>query len=362
MTTIRCQRPECPYTTGEHPDNIALALFQDHSQWHAEQSRLSTNTMYNNAIQSDRPEKVKKPPISLGSTPEDWSYFITRWDNYKEITNIKENSIIVNLMECCEETLRKDLFRTYGNLKGNTEEEALNKIKKVAVRTENVIFARVTHHQMKQDDEQPVRSFVAKLKGQAGICNYIIRHTFPCGCNHESDVSYADAMVRTVLASGLADNQIQRDLFCESNQEMPLEQMINFIETKEVGNRSVPQATNTVKTFAVRSTYKRDTNQAIKTHNMTSRGENRTFPCGWCGKRGHGNHKDRERRRRVCPAFEHICKNCDIKSHYESVCKGKSGATHHRASTIYTDYEDHSSDRDVLMGAVQHRTFSTQGQ
>ena len=131
-------------------------------------------------------------------------------------------------MECCEEELRKDIFRTYGSLMGNTETDALKKIKKVAVHIENVRVARVTLHQIKQDRDEPVRSTVAKLKGQASICNYTIKHK--CQCSHESEINYADEMVKDVLVSGLADNQIQRELFANANQQMSLDEMVNLID------------------------------------------------------------------------------------------------------------------------------------
>ena len=109
-------------------------------------------------------------------------------------------------------------------------------------------------------------------------------------------------MVKDVLVSGLADNQIQRELFANANQQMSLDEMVNLIESKEVGNRSVSQVSNTVKNYAVRSTYKRDISKTIKNHNQTIRGENtstksKTWPCNWCGKQGHGNYRDQEIRR-----------------------------------------------------------------
>ena len=83
---------------------------------------------------------------------------------------------------------------------------------------------------MKQDRDEPIRSVAAKLKGQASICNYTIKHK--CQCNHESEINYADEMVKDVLVSGLADNQIQRELFGNTNQQMSLEEMVNLIESK----------------------------------------------------------------------------------------------------------------------------------
>ena len=316
-----------------------------------------------NAIQSDRTEKVKKPTISQACTPEDWSYFESRWGDYKQLTNIKEGSIVVNLLECCDEALRKDLFRTYGSLKNNTEIEALSKIKKLAVHIENVRVARVTLHQMRQDQDDPVRGYVAKLKGQASVCNYTMN--FKCQCNQVSEINYADEMVSNVLISGLADNQIQRELLSDVNQEMSLEQMVNLIEAKEVGNRSASQVTNTVKTYAVRSTHKRDMNKAIKSQNHTSRDENisskdRAWHCSWCGKQGHGNYRDVEKRRRTCPAFNHTCKNCSRKGHYDSLCK-RPAPRQHSTSAVYMGHENPSSDPEVLMGAIHHQEF-VQGQ
>ena len=353
-TSIPCERTGCNWTATESSEAVALAKYQSHQQNHIAADKLQAT----NIIQ---PEKVKKPPITLRSTPEDWSYFEVRWSEYKKAANFKDDSIVVHLMECCDDALRKDLFRIYGSIQENTETEALKKIKQVAVHIENIRVARITLHQMKQDRDQPVRSYEAQLKGQANICNYTVKHK--CQCGIESNVNYADEMVSNVLVSGLADIQIQRELLSDANQEMPLDQIVNLIEAKEVGNRSISHVTNTIKNYAVRSTYKSDVNKAIKHRYQASKGENtnainKTWHCGWCGKQGHGNYRDQETRRRSCPAFNHRCKNCDRMGHYESQCKDKSRARQHRASIIYAD---HSSDPDVLMDAPHRQEFD-QGQ
>ena len=117
MITIPCQLTGCEYVTPEASEAVALAMYDVHQKNHMPSANLQTTS----TNQTDRTEKVKKPPITKGSTPEDWSYFECRWKEYKELTNIKENNLVVNLMECCEEELRKDIFRTYGSLMGNTE-------------------------------------------------------------------------------------------------------------------------------------------------------------------------------------------------------------------------------------------------
>ena len=48
-------------------------------------------------------------------------------------------------------------------------------IKKLAVQEENTIVVRVTLHSMRQDRVEPVRSFCARLRGQAGVCKFLIK-------------------------------------------------------------------------------------------------------------------------------------------------------------------------------------------
>lgn len=69
------------------------------------------------------------------------------------------------------------------------------------------MVARVTLHNMRQDRDEQVRNFIAKHRGQAGVCKFVI--TCP-NCNPE--VNYTDTIVRDVLARGIADPDIQLDL------------------------------------------------------------------------------------------------------------------------------------------------------
>ena len=66
--------------------------------------------------------------------------------------------------------LRKDLTRAAGGtLTNKTEAEVLAAIKTLAVREENIMVARVHLHNMRQDREEGVRGFGARLRGQAGV-------------------------------------------------------------------------------------------------------------------------------------------------------------------------------------------------
>ena len=84
------------------------------------------------------------------------------WSDYTEATKIAGRDKVVQLIECCDEQLRKDLTRSAGgSLTNKTEQEVLAAIKKLAVREENTMVARVTLHNMRQDRDEPVRSCCA---------------------------------------------------------------------------------------------------------------------------------------------------------------------------------------------------------
>ena len=101
-------------------------------------------------------------------------YFQSRWGDYVRATKLTAGpDRVIQLLECCDEQLRRDLTRNAGGtLAGGTEEETLAAIKRLAVREENVMVARVALHHMKQDRDESVRAFAARLRGQAGVCKY----------------------------------------------------------------------------------------------------------------------------------------------------------------------------------------------
>ena len=100
-------------------------------------------------------------------------------------------------------------------------------IKKLAVREENTMVARVALHNMRQDRDETVRSFGARIRGQASVCKFLIKCP---GCDKE--VNYTDAILRDVVTKGISDPEIQLDLLGDKNQDMPLEDIFKFVEAK----------------------------------------------------------------------------------------------------------------------------------
>ena len=136
------------------------------------------------------------------------AYFVTRWQDYVEATKIEGKDLVIQLLECCDEQFRKDLTRNAGgSLTNETADEVLAAIKKLAVRVENTMVARVQLHNMRQDNDETIRSFGARVRGQAGVFKYQIK----CQ-NCDTEVSYTEQIIRDVITRGFADSEIQLDL------------------------------------------------------------------------------------------------------------------------------------------------------
>ena len=301
MPTFQCPIEDCEYATPDVEPALAATMQTIHA------------TIHSGPAQAARIEKVKRPKITSSGTNEDWQYFRTRWDDYVRATRVRGPDLIMQLLECCDGQLRRDLTR---NARGTLadkmeEEEVFEAIKRLAVREENAMVARVALHNMKQDRDEPIRAYGARLRGQEGVCKY----TLSCpGCNR--DVHYMEAILRDVLCRGLADNEIQMDLLGDSNQDMTLEQVLRFVEAKEAGKRSaarllIPQAADHV----AGSSYKRQK----KLPPRNQQGPNQDS-CTYCGTKGHGKNAPTRTRRSECPAFGTQCSHCGRDHHYERVC------------------------------------------
>lgn len=302
MPVIQCPITGCDYQTPDVSDTIVAALISAHSISH---SAVSTPA---------KVDKVKRPTITSAGTSEEWTYFLSRWKDYVDATKINGRDTVIQLLECCDDELRRDLTRSVGgSLINMMETEVLSAMRKLAVREENAMVARVALQNMKQDRDETIRSFCARLRGQAGVCKFLSE----CP-NCMNDVNYSDSMIRDALVRGIEDQDIQLDLLGQSNQEMSLEQVLQFIESKESGKRSASRLLHSQGAEAAISSYKKNLKASIVNKKVDI-----SIPCTFCGKKGHGKYSQIAIRKIDCPAFGHSCKICQKTNHYESMCHSR---------------------------------------
>ena len=310
-TYIECPAPNCDVKwSSTTPQTILLKLLEIHERTaHPTTTPATTST-----TTGARVEKVKRPIISAAGTSEEWSYFVSRWTDYKNATRLTGDDTIFQLLECCDEALRKDLTRTYVSLTSSDEITLLGRIKSLAVRQENVMVARLELQQMRQDRDEPARAFYARLKGQSSVCQFKVKCT-QCGLEN----SYCDNMVRDNLITGLADDDIRLEVLGQSNQEMSLDETIRFIEAKESGKLSAIRIKPQPPPISINasSTYKQTDRKRLQSQ-LPDKKFGAT-PCGHCGATGHG--RRRQDRMNQCPAFNHTCTKCRLPHHFENVCR-----------------------------------------
>ena len=103
--SIECPVTDCSFKLGENvPNDCKASMLQLHLVEHQKQLNVSVTA---------KPDKLRRPSLTVGSSTEEWNYFSTRWTTYKTATKLTGSDVIVQLLECCDEPLRKDMTRVH---------------------------------------------------------------------------------------------------------------------------------------------------------------------------------------------------------------------------------------------------------
>ena len=273
--------------------------------------------------ESDTPRyKTKRPDrpvINAGIDDREWALVKDSWVRYKQMCNFSETDVDVIRLELrasCSEDLNKQLFEYVGStvLDTCTEEQLLNHIKLVAVKTVHKEVHQQVFNSMVQDHGESATKFAGRLKAQAFLCQYEI----PCKCCTPAEMqSYAEEEVAQRLVAGLRNQEHQRKLLSEAATLTTLEEKINRLQILEMTEESastlhVPPATSS-ESAAAKSQYK-----SPKPKPNLQTGDSEVVTCKWCGKAEHPGGKSLDRIN--CTARNKKCLNCGIKGHLASVC------------------------------------------
>ena len=317
MAGTECPFNGCHYVVPEGTlDGMAPVLLSAHAMNHRIRGAAG-----------EKAEKVRRPTISSEGTTEAWTYFLSRWGHYIKATKIAAEEQVLQLLECCDERLRHDLTRNARrDLSEETVEIVLAAIKKIAVRGENVKVARVALHGMSQGQEESVRAFGARLRGQASICKYNVSQV--CACGLEVTIDYSEHNVSDLLCIGLADPTIKEALLSDENQDRDVEQTLTFVEAREEGRRSAPKLSTPQAVESINSSYRKLKKPTQRDHSCRHEPAQRDNTskddkCSYCGGTGHGRSAPARTRRTRCPAFGKECTHCGRANHLARVCRSE---------------------------------------
>ena len=352
MPNILCGYPNCPFSTGELPSAAAAAVLNSHTVYHAQQQTTSAPA---------KVEKVLRPTIDTICTTEDWSYFESRWSEYKSATQIAGHELIIQLLECCSPLLRRSLYNTCGTVLNDSEQNIITAIRKLSVQEENTMVARVKLSNMRQDDAEKIPQFAARLKGQASTCKYT--STSQCSsCQRNVTHNYTDSMVRDALIKGITDSDIRQDILGETNQNMSLEQVIQYISAKVQAKQSASHLSGETTAGAIRSSHQRrkfpPTKNSNQTYNRNSPTSYTSGECKYCGETGHGTNRRFRPKADKCPAIGKKCIKCHTYNHTIKVCWRDKPMQQSNSSAGINDSENESPNDEEEGGVFQLCTLS----
>ena len=116
-----------------------------------------------------------------------------------------------------------------------SEVALLNAIKKLAVISTAESVRKTELLSMRQDYGQPVRSFVAKVKGKAQVSLF----TKDCPAQQcQQQVDFTDDIVKYVVVAGIADEEIKKDVLGHADLDTrTLNDTVSLIESHVLRSR-----------------------------------------------------------------------------------------------------------------------------
>ena len=141
--------------------------------------------------------------MDVGINQEEWNIFTRRWDAFVAGTGLDPDSCSSQLFQCAGETLGNSLLKTDPAIVTKPTADVIKAMKSLAVIAIATGVTRAELVQMRKEHDESFRSFAARVRGKAEICNY----TTKCSCHQ--DVDFTDIIVRDVLIAGIADMDIR---------------------------------------------------------------------------------------------------------------------------------------------------------
>ena len=151
-------------------------------------------------------------------------------------------------------------------------------IKRLAVKDESTLVYLIKLRKITQSPGTGIRSFVASLRGQAAICQYVA----PCmepECTHEFD--FSEEIINDNLVRDIAEPEIISDALGDPRTDRTLDETVSFILNRSAVGDCAGTTCNTTKPKLL-------TASGVK--------------CWACGGSAHGPTNDHRARSRSCEA------------------------------------------------------------
>ena len=237
---------------------------------------LNLHATSHNQVSTSSAPKLQRPSVDIGIEQETWNAFVIRWNAFRTGSSIPPGLEATQLFQCASEALGDLILKSDPQIQSRSTQDVLNVMQSFAVIPVARGVLRAELMQLQQEPNEPFRTFAAKVTGKAETCGFTSSST--CECGKSVEHNYTVAMVRDVLLAGIADVDIRREALCsEFIQEKGVNDVIAFVEAREMARNATPSsALNALSSFK-RSTSKAQQQSIVKSGSATA-------PCPDCGK------------------------------------------------------------------------------
>ena len=191
MVVIECSVPDYTFATEDVSEALAIALITNHNIAHRVPAPTATSG-----------PKLERPKVNIGVTLEEWNVFTRRWEVFKSGSGINNTSAPSQLFQCAGPELGDSLLKANPNAASETLNDLLAAMRSLAIIPVATCVLRTELLQLRQERDEPFRTFTAKVRGKAETCSYATSCT--CGAS----VDYTDHVIRDVILNGLYDCSI----------------------------------------------------------------------------------------------------------------------------------------------------------
>ena len=219
------------------------------------------------------------------------------WNRYKRQTKVKDQELLDELWSCMVEELRQLAFAEGGSAKLLTEDTMTKKIKSLAVVSLHSSVHVVNLHEQRQQSDENVHSFAARVRGIAASCG--LQKKCP-GC--DQTVNFSEETCYHVVMAGLCDQNTKEKALTQAMMDTikDLDSLVKWCTAEESGRLGMPS--NTIAPVR-KSSYKLQ-------HKIQS--------CNNCGSKRHGDGSPQAREKQ-CKAFGKSCAKCGRQNHFAAV-------------------------------------------
>ncbi|KAK7918719.1 hypothetical protein WMY93_010003 [Mugilogobius chulae] len=236
----------------------------------------------------------------------------TNWDNFR--TEFEDYSLASGLAEKDKKVQAATLRRVMGsecrhvykhNLTLSAEQQEdvkaiLDALESYFKPKRNVIFERFVFGNCKQDESEPIDSFVTRLREKAASCEY---------------GELREELIRDRLVLGISDESVRRRLLRE--KDLTLTSAIDICRAAEMTDIKLKLMTQDRQLESVHATNRRQQRPLQRTdRSQDTQRVVKDNACKYCG----GAH---QRGRDACPAFGKACRRCGTQNHFAKVCMKK---------------------------------------